>query len=101
MARPLPKRITTHPGEVLVEELLQPIGLTFYAAAMDLHVPANRRGAIVKGARAVTPDTALRLARYFGTSAEFWLNLQTLHDLTRAKAELGKTIEREVRPRAA
>jgi len=101
MARRRPKRITTHPGEVLSEEFLKPLGLSVNALAMDLHVPANRLGAIVKGERAVTPDTALRLARYFATSPEFWLNLQTLHDLTRAKAEIGKTIEREVRPRAA
>ena len=101
MARRRPKRITTHPGEVLSEEFLKPLGLSVNALAMDLHVPANRLGAIVKGERAVTPDTALRLARYFATSPEFWLNLQPLHDLTRAKAEIGKTIEREVRPRAA
>jgi len=101
MARRRPKRITTHPGEILSEEFLKPLGLSVNALAMDLRVPANRLGAIVKGERAVTPDTALRLARYFATSPEFWLNLQTLHDLTRAKAEIGKAIEREVRPRAA
>jgi len=58
-------------------------------------------GAIVKGERSVTADTALRLARFFGTSAEFWMNLQAMHELTRARAESGREIEREVRPRAA
>jgi addiction module HigA family antidote len=101
MTRPLPRRITTHPGEVLSEEFLKPLGMSVHALALDLRVPANRLGAIVKGERSVSPDTALRLARYFGTSPEFWVNLQTHHDLTRAKAEIGKSIEREVRPRAA
>lgn len=101
MARPLPNRITTHPGEVLSEEFLNPLGMSVHALALALRVPANRLGAIVKGERSVTPDTALRLARYFGTSPEFWINLQSLHDLTKAKAEIGKAVEREVNPRAA
>ena len=96
-----PSRVTTHPGEVLREEFLAPLGLTVNAVATALRVPATRMGAIVKGERAVTADTAMRLGRYFGTSAEFWLNLQTLHDLTKARAKRGKEIEREVRPRAA
>ena len=101
MPRALPNRVTTHPGEVLAAEYLKPLGMSVHALAMDLHVPANRLGAIVKGERSVTADTALRLARYFGTSAEFWINLQALHDLTRARIEIGRTIERQVRPRAA
>ena len=96
-----PNRLTTHPGEVLAEEFLQPFGLSVNALAMALRVPATRMGAIVKGERAVTADTALRLARFFGTSAEFWINLQAMHDLTRAKQESGTTIERDVHPRAA
>jgi addiction module HigA family antidote len=75
--------------------------MTPNALAMALRVPANRIGAIVKGERAVTADTAMRLARYFGTTAEFWLNLQTMYDLTKAKAETGDVIRREVNPRAA
>jgi addiction module HigA family antidote len=68
---------------------------------MALRVPANRIGAIVKGQRSVSADTALRLARFFGTSAEFWINLQAMHDLTKAQAELGRAIDKDVSPRAA
>ena len=71
------------------------------ALAMALRVPATRIGAIVKGERSVTADTALRLARFFGTSAEFWINLQAMHDLTKARQESGSAIERDVSPRAA
>jgi addiction module HigA family antidote len=95
----IPNRITAHPGEILREEFLEPLEMSVNALAVALRVPATRIGAIVKGQRSVTADTALRLARFFGTSAEFWLNLQTLHDLTRAKAEHGATIERAVLPR--
>ena len=94
-------RVTTHPGEILQEEFLNPLGMTANALATALRVPANRIGAILRGERAVTADTALRLARYFETSAEFWLNLQTMHDLTKAAKELRPQIERDVRPRAA
>jgi addiction module HigA family antidote len=94
-------RIATHPGEVLQDEFLTPLGLSVHRLATALRVPANRIGAIVKGERAVTADTALRLARYFDTTAEFWLNLQTMHDLTKATRELRREIERDVRPRAA
>ena len=87
---------TTHPGVVLEEEFLKPMNLTRHKLALDLRVPPGRIGLIVDGKRGVTPDTALRLARYFGTSPEFWLNLQLTYDLSRAKAEIGKTIEREV-----
>jgi addiction module HigA family antidote len=96
-----PNRVTTHPGEVLSEEFLDPLGMSLNALALALRVPATRIGAIVKGERSVTADTALRLARFFGTSPEFWMNLQTMHDLTKARQEIGKTIERDVRPRAA
>jgi antitoxin HigA-1 len=96
-----PNRLTSHPGEVLVAEFLAPLELSVNALAIALRVPATRIGAIVKGERAVTADTALRLARFFGTSAEFWISLQAMHDLTRAKLENGRTIERDVHPRAA
>jgi addiction module HigA family antidote len=96
-----PNRVTTHPGEMLSEEFLQPLGMSVNALAMALRVPATRIGAIVKGERSVTADTALRLARFFGTSPEFWINLQAMHDLTKARLERGETIERDVRPRAA
>lgn len=94
-------RITTHPGEIIVAEFLRPLGMSVNALAMALRVPATRIGAIVKGERAVTADTAMRLARYFRTTPEFWMNLQAMHDLTKAKAETGPAIEREVAPRAA
>ena len=96
-----PNRVTTHPGEILDEEFLKPLGMLANALALALRVPANRIGAIVKGERGVSADTALRLARFFGTSAEFWVNLQAMHDLTRAKAESGRAIEKAVSPRAA
>ena len=95
-----PNRVTTHPGEVLGEEFLKPLGLSAHALAMALRVPATRIGAIVKGERSVTADTALRLARFFGTSPEFWMNLQAMHDLTKARLESGRAIDREVQPRA-
>lgn len=94
-------RVTTHPGEVLSEEFLKPLGMSVDALALALRVPATRIGAIVKGERSVTADTALRLARFFGTSAEFWITLRATHDLTKARMESGGTIERDVRPRAA
>jgi addiction module HigA family antidote len=93
-----PNRVTTHPGEVLAEEFLKPLGLSVNALAMALRVPATRIGAIVKGERSVT---ALRLARFLGTSPEFWVNMQAMHDLTKARLESGVTIERDVHPRAA
>jgi addiction module HigA family antidote len=96
-----PNRVTTHPGEMLAEEFLKPLGLSANALAMALRVPATRIGAIVKGERSVTADTALRLARFLGTSPEFWVNLQAMHDLTKARLEHGVTIEKDIRPRAA
>jgi antitoxin HigA-1 len=93
--------VTAHPGEVLNEEFLKPLGMSVNALAIALRVPATRMGAIVKGERAVTADTALRLARFYGTSPEFWMNLQAMHDLTKARMESGKAIARDVRPRAA
>ncbi|PEQ13925.1 addiction module antidote protein, HigA family [Novosphingobium sp. PC22D] len=93
------ERITTSPGEMLREEFMAPLGLSANALALALRVPSNRITAILKDNRAVTADTAMRLGRYFGTSARFWLNLQQAHDLSLAKAKLAKQIEREVLPR--
>jgi addiction module HigA family antidote len=93
--------VTTHPGEVLSEEFLVPLGMSVNALAMALRVPATRIGAIVKGERSVTADTALRLARFFGTSPEFWVNLQAMQDLTKTRRDSGGKIARDVRPRAA
>jgi addiction module HigA family antidote len=90
------RRITTHPGEMLREEFLVPLGMSQNALAMKIRVPATRIGDVLHGRRGITPDTALRLARFFGNSPEFWLNLQQMHDLSKARMELGKTIEREV-----
>jgi addiction module HigA family antidote len=94
-------RIRTHPGEVLREEFLSPLGMS--ANALALRVPATRIGAIIreKEPRAITADTALRLARYFGTSAQFWLNLQSAYELSRVEADHGSDIKRDIRPRAA
>jgi addiction module HigA family antidote len=89
--------VTTSPGEMLLEEFLKPLGLSQHQLAMNLRVPSTRIGEIVRGQRAITPDTALRLARFFDNSPEFWLNLQQMHDLTKAKLALSKTIEAEVR----
>jgi len=94
-------RIRTHPGEVLREEFMKPLGLSANALALALRVPATRIGDILRAEkpRTVTPNTAIRLARYFGTSPEFWLNLQSAYDLSLAVAENGPAIEREVQPR--
>jgi antitoxin HigA-1 len=89
--------VATHPGEVLEEEFLKPMGISRHKLAMDTHMPATRVGEIVRGRRAISPDTALRLARYFGTSPEFWLNLQQQYDLSVVRAERKGQIEREVR----
>lgn len=80
-------RITTHPGEFLFEEFLKPLDMSARALAAALNVPPNRITAIVHGERSVTADTAIRLGRYFGTSSEFWLNLQGAYDLSKARAE--------------
>ena len=88
-----------HPGENLVEEFLKPLGITVNALALALRVPSNRIYAIVEGERGISPDTALRLGRYFGTGPEFWLNLQAHYDLEKARDEIEETIEREVQRR--
>ena len=89
-----------HPGEILREEFLQPLGITQYKLAVGITVPHSRVTAIIKGKRSVSPDTALRLARYFGNSAEFWMGLQKEYDMRKARKENGSVIEREVTPLA-
>jgi addiction module HigA family antidote len=90
-----------HPGEVLREDFLKPLGLSQYALAKAIGVPQIRISEIVNGKRAITPDTALRLARYFKTSAEFWMGMQTTYDLETARDRIGKKINARVQPRAA
>lgn len=90
------KLVSIHPGEVLLEEFLSPMGISQNHLALKIGVPARRINEIVLGKRRVTADTALRLARYFGNSARFWLGLQTDYDLDAAADELGNRIEREV-----
>ena len=85
-----------HPGEVLAEDFLEPLGITQYRLAKGTHVPPRRINEIVHGVRAVTADTALRLARFFGTSEQFWLNLQTRYDLEKERDRLGEALAREV-----
>ena len=85
-----------HPGEILLEEYLRPLELSQYRLAQDISVPARRINEIVHGTRAITADTALRLARYFGTSDRFWLNLQTRYDLEVERDRLGPRLEEEV-----
>jgi len=87
-----------HPGEILRAEFMEPLKLSMNRLAADLRVPVTRIAEIVHELRGITPDTALRLARYFNTSAGFWMNLQTAYDLEVAEDELSRTIEREVRP---
>ena len=87
-----------HPGEVLLEEFLRPLGLSQNRVALCTSVPPRRINEIVLGKRSVTADTALRLARYFGTSPRFWMSLQSSYDLDVAEDVLGKRLEREVRP---
>jgi len=89
-----------HPGDVLLEEFLGPMGLSQYRLAKDINVPPRRINEIVHGARAVSADTALRLARYFGTTERFWLNLQAQYDLDVERDRTGDRIERDVTPRA-
>jgi antitoxin HigA-1 len=87
-----------HPGEILREDYLKPLGLSMNRLALDLRVPVTRISEIVHERRGITTDTALRLARYFKTSARYWLNLQAAFDLDVAQDELAARIEQEVRP---
>ena len=89
-----------HPGEILRDEFLRPMELSVYRLARALKISRPRLNDVVRGRRRVTTDTALRLGRYFGTTPEFWINLQTRHDLDLAERTVRTTIEREVQPRA-
>jgi antitoxin HigA-1 len=85
-----------HPGEILLADFLEPLGLSQYRAARDISVPPRRINEIVHGTRSISADTALRFARYFGTSEHFWLNLQARFDLETERDRLGKRLEKEV-----
>lgn len=89
-----------HPGEILLEDYIKPMGVSVRAVAIALHVPYSRLSEITKGARGVTADTALRLERYFGSEAQGWLNLQTAYELRVAETSVGKIIAREIKPLA-
>jgi len=90
-----------HPGEVLREDFLKPLRISQYALAKAIGVPPIRVSEVVNGKRSITPDTALRLSRYFGTSAEFWIGMQATYDLEVARDRFGAAIEAQVHPRAA
>lgn len=90
-----------HPGEILKEEFLDPMGISQYRLANSIGVTPRRINEVVHGRRAITADTALRLGRYFGMEAEFWLNLQAHYDLETTEEALGDRLDREVQPRAA
>ena len=90
-----------HPGEILLEEFLEPMGLSQYRIAKDISVSPRRINEIVQGKRAITPDTALRLSHYFGLSERFWMNLQTRYDLEIEKDRLADRLQNEVRVYAA
>ena len=90
-----------HPGEILLEEFLEPMGITQYRLAKDISVPARRINEIVHGKRGISADTALRLSKYFGTTERFWMNLQTRYDLEVQKDRLGTRLDNEVQRLAA
>jgi len=87
------------PGEILLEDFLKPLNMNAHQLALALRVPANRIAAIIEGRRAISVDTALRLARYFEMTPRFWFNLQAQYELRKAEAELSERIDREVQPR--
>lgn len=95
------RRTPIHPGEVLLHEFLEELGITSYALAKSVGVPTNRITGIVNGDRAISADTALRLARFFGNSAEFWMNLQMHYDLEIANRRSGRQIKRDVQRASA
>jgi len=90
-----------HPGDILLEEFLEPMGISQYRLAKDLQVPPRRINEIVHGKRRISADTALRLARFFGTSERFWMNLQLRYDLEVEKDRLGDRLDHEVKPMAS
>jgi addiction module HigA family antidote len=92
-------RTPVHPGEMLREEFMKPLGISINALALELHVPVTRISELVNQRRGITADTALRLARHFGTSADFWMNLQKNYELILTRQKSLKTIEKQVRRR--
>jgi addiction module HigA family antidote len=96
-----PRLAPVHPGEILLEDFLKPMGISQYRLAKALGVPPQRVHDLVHGRRALTADTALRLARYFGMEAQFWMNLQSRYDLEVAADALAARLDQEVRPRVA
>ena len=92
-------RTPVHPGEMLCEEFMKPLGISINGLALELHVPVTRVSQIVNERRGITADTALRLARHFGTSADFWMNIQKNYELLLTRNKSLKTIERQVRRR--
>ena len=101
MARTARVRRNVHPGVILKLDLLDPLGMSLNQLAKELRVPANRLSQIVRGKRGITADTSLRMARYFGFSPEYWLNLQTHYDLEIIRRQSIRNIEREIKPREA
>lgn len=93
--------LLVHPGEILKQEFLDELKLSAYKLAQEINVPRGRLSEIIACRRSVTADTALRLGRYFGTTAQFWMNLQADYDLRKAVIDLGDKLEQEVKPRAA
>ncbi len=101
MTKGIKVRPPVHPGLVLRMDLLEPLGMSINRLAKELNVPANRLSQIVRGQRGITADTSLRLARYFGFTPEYWLNMQAHYDLEVARRQSIQKIEREIQPREA
>src|SRR5512137_3073690 len=101
MTRAAKLRPPVHPGAVLKLDLLEPLGMSINRLAKELKVPANRLSQIVRGMRGITADTSLRLARYFGFTPEYWLNMQAHYDLEVVRRRSIQQIEREIKPRVA
>jgi addiction module HigA family antidote len=101
MRRAAKYRDPVHPGVVLKADLLQPLGMSVNKLATELHVPANRLSQIISGKRGISPDTSLRLARYFGFTPEYWLNMQAQYDLEVIRRQSMRQIEKEIKPREA
>ena len=94
-------RDPVHPGVILKADLLEPLGMSVNRLAAELHVPANRLSQIISGKRGISPDTSLRLARYFGFTPEYWLNMQAQYDLEVIRRQSMRQIEKEIKPREA
>jgi antitoxin HigA-1 len=101
MKKAVKYRDPVHPGVILKADLLEPLGMSVNKLAAELHVPANRLSQIINGKRGISPDTSLRLARYFGFTAEYWLNMQAQYDLEIIRRRAMRQIEKEIKPREA